>query len=63
LVNTSLLNINSRHLQVLQVRVQGKCDKLETACREEENKHWQKMAKLEEKNKVKLNLLVVKCVF
>nr|CAH0108146.1 unnamed protein product [Daphnia galeata] len=40
-----------KHLQVLQVRVQGKCDKLEAACREEESKHWMKMAKLEEKNK------------
>lgn len=31
--------------------MQGKCDKLEAACREEESKHWMKMAKLEEKNK------------
>ena len=41
-----------RHLQILQVRAQNKCEKLETACRVEENKHWQQMAKLEEKNKV-----------
>ena len=41
-----------RHLQVLQVRAQRKCSALEASCRENENEHWQKMAKLEEKNKV-----------
>ena len=52
-----------RHLQVLQVRAQGKCEKLENACREEENRHWQKMAKLEEKNKVKYSSLIFQIRF
>jgi len=40
-----------RHLQVLRVRAQQKCEKLESICREEEVKHWENIAKLEEKNK------------
>jgi hypothetical protein len=39
--------------------VQGKCDKLEAACREEESKHWMKMAKLEEKNKATVFLYLL----
>jgi len=39
------------HLQVLRVRAQQKCEKLESICREEEVKHWENIAKLEEKNK------------
>lgn len=38
-------------MQVLRVRAQQKCEKLESICREEEVKHWENIAKLEEKNK------------
>lgn len=44
-----------RHLTVLQLRVQKKCEKLEAACREEESQHWQKMGQLEEKNKAAID--------
>lgn len=42
---------------MLSVRTQTKCDKLEASCREEENKHWQKILKLVEKNKVLKNVI------
>lgn len=44
-----------RDLRILQVAMQNKTERLESMCKEEEKRHWQKIGELQNKNKAAFN--------